>query len=48
MGNQHQGDCMKNTTQSLCDDAECTVKKDSSTLDRSEHPFVAALLQQEN
>jgi len=33
---------------SLCVGAECAVKKDSSTLDGSEHPFVAALLQQED
>ncbi len=33
---------------SLCADAECPVKKDSETLDWSEHSCVAALLQQED
>jgi hypothetical protein len=31
---------------SLCADAQCTVKKNSSTLDWSKPPFVEALFQQ--
>ena len=48
MGNQHQGGSYEEHHASLCVDAECTVKKNRSTLDGSEHPFAAALLQQEN
>lgn len=48
MGNQHQGGSYEEHHASLSTDTECTVKKSRSTLDGIQHPFVAALLQQEN
>ena len=48
MGNQHQGGWYEELRASLSADSEYTVKKNRSTLDGSEHPFVAALLQQED
>lgn len=48
MGYRHQGGSHEERDASLCADAECTVKKNSSTLDRSKPPFVETLIQQED
>jgi hypothetical protein len=48
MGHRHQGGSYEERDTSLCADAQCTVKKNSSTLDRNKSPFVEALFQQED